>query len=219
MPIIILFILILNVVSILLMYRSLNAREPKEKLLFIVIGTALMYVLTSTVYWISTRNIEITEVSDLGKDLIIFLFVPINGIIVLPLFARFYCKFKDGGISNTVLRNREIVLGVILLILLIVECTYFENIQKQVVNMINERNNQTQQGNDNNEQLEATANDINSNETVESTNTSNLIEVETTNVVNDNTVNENIEQTNTEMENAVEGISSNIVNQTIDPVE
>lgn len=219
MPIIILFILILNVVSILLMYRSLNAREPKEKLLFIVIGTALMYVLTSIVYWISTRNIEITEVSDLGKDLIIFLFVPINGIIVLPLFARFYCKFKDGGISNTVLRNRGIVLGVILLILLIVECTYFENIQKQVVNMINERNNQTQQGNDNNEQLEATPNDINSNETVESTNTSNLIEVETTNVVNDNTVNENIEQTNTEMENAVEGISSNIVNQTIDPVE
>lgn len=219
MPIIILFILILNVVSILLMYRSLNAREPKEKLLFIVIGTALMYVLTSIVYWISTRNIEITEVSDLGKDLIIFLFVPINGIIVLPLFARSYCKFKDGGISNTVLRNRGIVLGVILLILLIVECTYFENIQKQVVNMINERNNQTQQGNDNNEQLEATANDINSNETVESTNTSNLIEVETTNVVNDNTVNENIEQTNTEMENAVEGISSNIVNQTIDSVE
>ena len=182
MPIIILFILILNVVSILLMYRSLNAREPKEKLLFIVIGTALMYVLTSIVYWISTRNIEITEVSDLGKDLIIFLFVPINGIIVLPLFARSYCKFKDGGISNTVLRNRGIVLGVILLILLIVECTYFENIQKQVVNMINERNNQTQHE-------------------------------------NDNTVNENIEQTNTEMENAVEGISSNIVNQTLDSVE
>ena len=219
MPIIILFILILNVVSILLMYRSLNAREPKEKLLFIVIGTALMYVLTSIVYWISTRNIEITEVSDLGKDLIIFLFVPINGIIVLHLFARSYCKFKDGGISNTVLRNRGIVLGVILLILLIVECTYFENIQKQVVNMINERNNQTQHENDNNEQLEATTNDINSNETVESTNTSNLIEVETTNVVNDNTVNENIEQTNTEMDNAVEGISSNIVNQTLDSVE
>ena len=91
MLIIILFILILNIVSILLMYRSLTDRTPKEKLIFIAIGIAIMYMLTSVVYWISTRNVEITEVSDVGKDLIIFLFVPINGIIVLPLFARSFC--------------------------------------------------------------------------------------------------------------------------------
>ena len=133
MLIIILFILILNVVSILLMYRSLNNRNSKEKLIFIAMGIALMYILTSVVYWISTRNIEMTEVSDLGKDLIIFLFVPINGIIVLPLFARTYCKFKDGGISGTILKNRGIVLGIVLLILLIVECSYFENIKNQIV--------------------------------------------------------------------------------------
>lgn len=136
MAIVVLFILILNIVSIVLMYYSLKDTPKKEKLVFIAGGTALMYVLTSVVYWISTRDIAITEVSELGKDLITFAFVPINGIIILPLFARSYYAFKNGRVEGRILRNRGIVLGVILIILLALECSYFENIQEQVVNMI-----------------------------------------------------------------------------------
>lgn len=136
MAIVVLFILILNIVSIVLMYYSLKDTPKKEKLVFIAGGTALMYVLTSVVYWISTRDIAITEVSELGKDLITFVFVPINGIIILPLFARSYYAFKNGRVEGRILRNRGIVLGVILIILLALECSYFENIQEQVVNMI-----------------------------------------------------------------------------------
>ena len=204
MFVIILFILILNIVSILLMYRSLNDRTPKEKLIYIAMGIAIMYILTSIVYWISTRNIEMTQVSDLGKDLIIFLFVPINGIIVLPLFARSYCKFKDGGFNGTVLRNRGIVLGVILLVLLIIECAYFENIQNQVVKMITDRNNQVQQETTNELSAEQ------SNEIVNNTDTTNQIEIENVEVVNDTFTNESVEQTNTELDNAIEAVPSNV---------
>ena len=204
MFVIILFILILNIVSILLMYRSLNDRTPKEKLIYIAMGIAVMYILTSIVYWISTRNIEMTEVSDLGKDLIIFLFVPINGIIVLPLSARSYCKFKGGGISGTVLRNRGTVLGIILLILLIIECVYFENIQNQVVKMITDRNNQVQQETTNELSAEQ------SNEIVNNTDTTNQIEIENVEVVNDTFTNESAEQTNSELDNVVEAVPSNV---------
>ena len=136
MAIIVLFIFILNIVSIVLMYYSLKDIPSKEKLVFIAGGTALMYVLTSLVYWISTRDIAITEVSELGRDLITFAFVPINGIIVLPLFARSYYAFKNGRVEGRILRNRGIVLSIILIILLAIECSYFKNIQEQVVNMI-----------------------------------------------------------------------------------
>ena len=44
------------------MYRCLVNSDRKEKLIFIAAGTALMYILTSIVYWISTRGIEMTEV-------------------------------------------------------------------------------------------------------------------------------------------------------------
>ena len=211
MLIIILFILILNIVSILLMYRSLTDRTPKEKLIFIAIGIAIMYMLTSVVYWISTRNVEITEVSDVGKDLIIFLFVPINGIIVLPLFARSFCKFKDGGINGTVLRNRGVVLGVILLILLIIECVYFENIQNQVVKMITNKNSQVEQETAN--QLKAEQSNIITNDTTDNVNQiTNTLESNGNNI----TVNEIDENTATNTDNVVNDV---IVNDTANVTE
>ena len=178
MIIIILFILILNIVSILLMYRCLVNSDKKEKLIFIAAGTALMYILTSIVYWISTKGIEITEVSQTGKDLIIFAFVPVNGIIVLPLFAKSFTKFKSGGIRGDVLRNRGIALGVILLILLVLECIYFKNIQKQVVSYIQEQysiqseqeqNENLGSGNELSNELNANANELTNTETIQGT--------------------------------------------------
>ena len=44
-----------------------------------------------------------------------------------------------GGLDGSVLKKRAMVLGVILLIILIIECIYFKNIQEQVVNLINEQ--------------------------------------------------------------------------------
>ena len=106
-------------------------------------GTALMYILTSIIYWISTKDIQMTEVSERGKDLIIFLFVPINAILTLPLFAKSFSKFRDGRIDGKILRNRGVLLIILLAIILIFECIYFKNIQQQVVNMITEEERQT----------------------------------------------------------------------------
>ena len=144
MLIIILFTLILNAVSILLMYKCLNGIDKKERWIFVIIGTALMYVLTNITYWFGTKNIQISEETlQLGKDLIIFLFVPINAILTLPLFAKSFSKFRDGKIDGKILRNRGIALIILLAIILIFECIYFKNIQQQVVNMITEEERQT----------------------------------------------------------------------------
>lgn len=136
MFVILLFIIILNIVSIILMYYCLSDLGKKEKLIFIAAGTAIMYLLTSFVYWLSTKDIEITSVSERGKDLITFLFVPINAILTLPLLAKSYFKYKIGGIDMPILRNRTVVILIILVILLVIECTYFKNIQQQVVDLL-----------------------------------------------------------------------------------
>lgn len=200
MPIILLFILILNIVSIVLMYYSLGDLGKKEKLIYIVVGTAVMYVLTSIVYWFSTRGIEVTEVSERGKDLITFLFVPINGIIMLPLLAKSYNKLKYGSLDKSVFLKRGIILAVILLIVLIIECMYFKNIQEQVVNMLNEQENSMQQ-----ESTNSVLNDIANEVTNQITSTN---ENETTNSIS-NVQSQNTQVTTNATDNVVE---SNIVN-------
>lgn len=146
---ILIFIIILNVVTIVLTYHCLGDLLKKERLIFIVVGLAVMYALTSVVYWISTNGIEITEVSETGKNLITLLFVPINGLVILPLLAKSYYKYKTGGLDKSVLLKRGTVLGVLLVIVLIFECIYFKNIQEQVVNLIEENQVLQQQENQN----------------------------------------------------------------------
>lgn len=205
MLVILLFIIILNIVSIILMYYNLGNLSKKEKLIFIAAGTAIMYILTSIVYWISTRSIEITEVSETGKDLIIFLFVPINGIMVLPLLAKSYNRNKIGSLKSNVLRNRGIVLGIVLVILLIIECSYFKNIQEQVVSLIMEQQqtNEEQESIGTNETVEnMITNDIETvNQTTNEMAQENEIQDEIVNSVTNSVTNgtsENTIQVNTE---------------------
>ena len=152
LAILLFFILILNIVSIVLMYYCLGDLSKKEKFIFIAAGTGIMYILTSIVYWISTNKIEITEVSETGKNLITFLFVPVNAIVVLPIIAKSYAKTKYRKLSNDVFFKRGIVLAVLLLIVLIVECNYFKSIQQQVVDLIKQNSitNQQSYSNENN---------------------------------------------------------------------
>lgn len=188
MTVILIFIILLNVVSIVLMYYCLADLSKKEKLIFIAAGTAIMYILTSIVYWISTNSIEITEVSETGKDLIVFLFVPINAIVVLPLFAKSYYRFKIGALDIKILKNRGVALLIILLIVLILECIYFKNIQEQVVNLIIEKQNTQQENNSENTLSNEISNSLNN---IDNNQISNEI-VNSTNNVSNNIINENI---------------------------
>lgn len=143
MLLILFFIIVLNIVAIALTYYCLSDIEKRERIIFIAIGVAIIYILTSFVYWLSTKDIAIKEVSEMGKNLITFLFVPINGIIVLPILAKSYTKYKTGRLDLDKLKNRGLVLAMILAILLIIECMYFKDIQNSVVEII-EKNRQEQ---------------------------------------------------------------------------
>lgn len=182
MAIFLIFILIMNVVAIVLTYHCLADLTKKEKFIFIAVGVAIMYMLTSIVYWISTWKIEVTEVSETGKNLITFLFVPVNGLIVLPLLAKSYVKFKFGSLNNTIFRNRIIVLAVLLLLVLAIECAYFKNIQTQVINLINEN---TQ------EQVKVQIKQNNNIENNSIGNVENANEINTVNVLDSNNIENN----------------------------
>lgn len=145
MVLILFFTLILNIVAIMLTYNCLSNIEKKQKFIVIAVGIAVIYALTSFVYWASTKDVAIKEVSESGKNIITFLFVPINSIVVLPLIAKSYNKYKIGRLASDKFRNRGIVLGAILLIILIIECSYFKDIQNGVISLIEENNTKIEQ--------------------------------------------------------------------------
>lgn len=130
-------ILILNIVAIFMTYKFLGEDlEKKEKSIFIIVGVAIMYMLVSLIYWLSTKNINLGATNEMGKNFIIFTFVPINSMIVLPFLASSYKYFKQGRLKTQNFKNRIILISVILIIVLILEFFYFKDIQNSILNML-----------------------------------------------------------------------------------
>lgn len=129
-------ILALNIVAILVNYRFLGTIDKKEKIIFIVIGIAIMYLTVSMVYNLSIKNIETEKIAELGKNLITYTFVPVNVILVLPFLASSYKNFKQGRLKKEVFRNRILLLLLLLIIILIIEFFYFQDIQTGILNIV-----------------------------------------------------------------------------------
>lgn len=130
-------ILILNVVAVFMTYKFLGEDfEQKQKLTFIVVGIAIMYMLVSLIYWLSTKNIDLGTTNEMGKNFIVFTFVPINSMIVLPFLASSYKYFKQGRLKTQNFKNRIILIAVILIIVLVLEFFYFKDIQNSILSII-----------------------------------------------------------------------------------
>ncbi len=130
-------ILGINLIAVFLTYHFLGKdMDKKQKGIFIVVGVAVIYMLVTFVYWISTKNIDLGVSSDNIKNLIIFTFVPVNAMITLPFLASSYKHFRKGDLKPTPFRNRCILIGIVLAILLIGEFFYFQDIQTGILQMI-----------------------------------------------------------------------------------
>lgn len=128
-------ILALNLVTIFLTYRFLGTEfEKKEKWIFVIVGMALMYVTVSVAYWLGTKDLEAT--SSTGQNLITFTFVPINGLLILPWVAKMYRQLKYGKLKEQNFKKRCILFIVLLLVILIFEVFYFNDIQTGILNIV-----------------------------------------------------------------------------------
>ena len=154
-------ILLANIISIAIVYQFIKKLDKKQKVIFIGISVATMYVLISFVYWISGFGVD-KIIHEASKDFITFLFVPINVILIIPFFAFQYMKFKNKQIKIEKLIKVTITLVVLLIMVLVIEYFYFCNIQTNIKYMNDNKNKQEVQNVLENE----THNKISVNETI-----------------------------------------------------
>ncbi len=131
---IMLAILFVNVVAITLIYQFIKRLPKMEKIIFIGISFAIMYVAVSISYWISGFGIEET-VNEALKSFIIYIFVPVNVIILVPFVARKYYKLRQNEIDKADLIKRIIIVSIIGVIILAVQTIYFKQIKKNIESM------------------------------------------------------------------------------------
>ena len=94
-----------------------------------------MYLAVTGVYWLSTQNTNFPN-ANVAQSLITFTFVPVNGIVILPILASSYRYVKEGRLKVEKFRNRAILLAIVLVIILIMEFFYFKDIQSGIMQVL-----------------------------------------------------------------------------------
>lgn len=125
-------IVLANVIAISIVYQFIKRLEKKEKILFIAICVAIVYICISIVYWFSGFQIE-KAIHESAKNFIIYMFVPVNVILFIPYIAFQYMKLKEKKIKKEVWTKRCMIVIGIAIIILIFEYFYFKNVQQNIV--------------------------------------------------------------------------------------
>lgn len=148
-------IAVANIIAIAITYQIIKKMPKRNKIIFLAISVAIMYILVSIVYWISGFGID-AKIHSALKNFVTYLFVPINVVLFVPYFALQYKKFIHKQLKVEQFSKKLSILVTILIVVLVVEYFYFVNIQKNVKN-IQENAQQTQSN-------EIQSNEIQSNE-------------------------------------------------------
>lgn len=131
--------IILYIILISSTLHSLRLVEnTKTKVGFIVTGFILMLVSIWITFYISISGLNYANVQMIGKvrNVLIAVFVPVNGLIVMPYLANMLSKIGANEISQDKFKKRLIILSIIYFAILIFECSYFKSTQIGIIEMI-----------------------------------------------------------------------------------
>ena len=132
--------IILYIILISSTMHNLNSIESnKAKIGFIILGLFIIAVSTLITFYISKSGVNYENVSMIKniRNVLLAVFIPVNGLILMPYLGRQLSKIGAGEITQEAFKRRLIILAIICLAVLIFECMYFKRTQLGILEMIN----------------------------------------------------------------------------------
>lgn len=130
---IIAFIVIMNLASIVVIFKALSNIELKNKIILVAIGEIVMYVILYIVYSLSSSGTN-ELVASSSRQIILFTILPINIICMeFPLMLTLK-KFQQGDIDDSQFKRRMIICLIVAVIILVLEFIYIKDIQSGISN-------------------------------------------------------------------------------------
>ena len=137
MAFIIIIALIIYFIDIAWTWKSLGEISKSSKVVFIIVGILVLFIITLITFNISAKNIQYQHQgeTDTIRNVLVSIFTGVNGIIIMPQLAKILEKAKNGDLEKNQIRNRLILWIAILIICLIFECGYMKDTQQGIVNI------------------------------------------------------------------------------------
>lgn len=141
MTVILTIMIVLFLVLIGWTWSSLGSIERKTKIICMICGLVIVYMITFIIYNISKIGIiyENQETMTTIRNVYVILFTILNGYIILPYTFRKLEQINNEEIEKEKIKKSIIIILIIIVILAIFEILYLGNSQQTILNMMNKK--------------------------------------------------------------------------------
>ena len=140
MTVIMIVAILIFIISIVWVWHNLGNIERPRKIAFIIIGLAIIYLITLIIYDFSNPDIiyPSQEIEKYVSNVLIMIFTGLNSLILLPFIANLFDKILEEEIEKDQVKKRLIIILVIFVICIFIEKGYLKDTQEGIINIYNE---------------------------------------------------------------------------------
>lgn len=137
MPVIITLIIAIFLILVSWTWHNLGNIDKTKKVGTIIVLLIIMMIITLIVFNISKTNVNYKTEEEMAsvRNVLVILFTFINGLIIMPSFAKTISKINDKEITKEQASKRFIIALVIFVVILFIECGYLKDIQNGILNI------------------------------------------------------------------------------------
>ena len=135
MPVIIIIMLAIFCVLIIGTWHYLGNIDKTKKIVFIILGIFISYLITMLLFSISKSGITYPsdEIEQMVQNMIVIVFTGLNGILMLPYLGRLWDKMSEEEITKQQFQKRVCILLIIAIIVFILESNYLNGVQNGIL--------------------------------------------------------------------------------------
>ena len=127
--IIFLIITILYLALIAITTSNMKVFEIKNKVVFIIIGFIINFIATLIVINIANLSAKNAEATSFIKNVDLFIFTAVNGIITMPTIAKYMNNYKMKIIEKNIFNRKILTIAIIFTIVLVIEVSYIKGLK------------------------------------------------------------------------------------------
>lgn len=134
---IIIVVIALFIVLVGFTWYRLEAFEGMERVIFCAAGILVCWLITSILFSLSARgmNYITDEVRHEVSKILVMVFTPINGIVLMPYIAKVFSNTKFDEISKKEAVQKLFKLLIVFVIISVIEVMYLKNIQLGILDV------------------------------------------------------------------------------------
>lgn len=134
--------IILFIVLGIIIYNGLNGMDLKKKIIIFIFEIIVCLIFTMILFNISSLGIEYpnSQSREIALKILVTIFTPMNGIILLPNITRLINESQNGEIDKEECARKLKNTLIIFILLVIIEFVYLRNTQIGILNNYNMQN-------------------------------------------------------------------------------